>query len=91
MATGLSRSTVCRYESGERSPTVGHMVWLCRALGISADELLGLDRAGNDELLSGLSEEDRRVVLAVIDTCRDNRTRERNNGDNSETRAIEAA
>lgn len=41
-AIGCTRRQVIRYEQGEQEPTTGRLIALCRALGVSADYLLGL-------------------------------------------------
>lgn len=38
---GVTRAAMCRYESGERIPTLDTAVRLSRALGINLDQLAG--------------------------------------------------
>lgn len=38
----VSQATVSRYRSGERAPDPDRLVDICRATGLSADEILGL-------------------------------------------------
>lgn len=38
---GVTRAAMCRYESGERVPTLDTAVRLSRALGINLDQLAG--------------------------------------------------
>lgn len=33
-ATGLSPSTICRYENGDREPGIHHIILLAEALGV---------------------------------------------------------
>ncbi len=39
---GLGQVTYCRYEVGNREPDLETLVGICRTLGVSADEMLGL-------------------------------------------------
>jgi transcriptional regulator with XRE-family HTH domain len=39
-AIGCDRSVVCRWEAGVRTPTLGHLLALGRALGCGAADLL---------------------------------------------------
>jgi len=39
----VSGATISRYRSGERAPDPDSLAAMCQALGISADELLGLE------------------------------------------------
>jgi transcriptional regulator with XRE-family HTH domain len=50
---GVAQATVSRYRSGERAPDPNTLAAICRAVGVSADYLLGLteyDPAAADEL-----------------------------------------
>lgn len=41
-AAGLAQATVCDFEAGRSQPSAYSLCRLCRALGVSADTLLGL-------------------------------------------------
>lgn len=41
--TRLTEATVSRYVSNQRTPTGKHIKTLCKALGVSADWLLGVN------------------------------------------------
>jgi len=45
-AIGCDRSAVCRWESGNRLPSLTHLVSLCRVLGCSPATLLGMPDPG---------------------------------------------
>ena len=42
-ATGISQSSLARWELGKTEPRASELIVLCKYYGISADELLGLD------------------------------------------------
>jgi DNA-binding XRE family transcriptional regulator len=53
-AAGLSHpSWIAHFEAGRRHPNIIHLAALCRALGVSADYLLGLDGATGSEAGNG--------------------------------------
>lgn len=45
-AVGLSVVTICQYESGARTPSLGSVFALCQHFGCTVDELLGVQEAG---------------------------------------------
>ncbi|MEJ7762380.1 MAG: helix-turn-helix transcriptional regulator [Thermomicrobiales bacterium] len=45
-AISCDRSAVCRWESGNRMPSLVHLVGLCQVLGCSPATLLGMDPTG---------------------------------------------
>ena len=45
---GLSNQAVCRWERGRNEPCSEHIVALCKALDVSSDHLLGLDKADSE-------------------------------------------
>lgn len=57
-ALGIPRSTYSGYESGKREPNFETLKRIALFLGVSTDELLGLDPAASDELT-----EDERLEL----------------------------
>lgn len=42
-ATGISQSSLARWELGKTEPRASELIVLCNFYGISADELLGID------------------------------------------------
>src|SRR5436190_5133526 len=44
---GVSQPTISRWRTGERVPDVFSIARICRSLGISADELLGVETASS--------------------------------------------
>lgn len=45
---GLSKQTVCGWERGRNEPCSECIVALCKALEVSSDHLLGLDKADSE-------------------------------------------
>ena len=45
--TGLKAAAISHFESGRRTPCMGNLIRLCRALNVSADHLLGLPQTEN--------------------------------------------
>jgi transcriptional regulator with XRE-family HTH domain len=45
--TGLKATAISHFESGRRTPCMGNLIRLCRALNVSADHLLGLTKDEN--------------------------------------------
>jgi transcriptional regulator with XRE-family HTH domain len=41
ISTGLCKGTISKYETGEIEPKISRIEWICKALGVSASELLG--------------------------------------------------
>ena len=58
-ALGIPHSTYSGYESGKREPNFETLKRIALFLGVSTDELLGLDPAASDEQLT----EDERLEL----------------------------
>ena len=48
--TGLTAAAISRYISGEREPKIIAVVKIANALGVSTDELLGIEQACSDEV-----------------------------------------
>ncbi len=67
----VSGATISRYRSGERAPDPNTLAAICKAVGISADELLGLevnDQRAADHLAreaARLAEAAERLVAAA--------------------------
>lgn len=53
----VTQSAISYWESGKNLPTVDSLRELCRALGVSADWLLGLDAKAPTELAARLAHE----------------------------------
>lgn len=66
---GVKNSIISFYEVGDRFPSPEIIIKLSRVLGVSTDFLLGV---GHDETIdvSGLDEEDKLLVRALVDTLR---------------------
>ena len=71
---GLPPSSIAHFEGGRRGPSVENLIRLARALGVTADFLLGLDAAQPvmDDQLSreflALGAEDRALVEVMVRT-----------------------
>ena len=66
---GVKNSIVSFYEVGDRIPSPEMLVKLAMTLGVSADYLLGIERSEVIDV-SGLDEDDKALVRAVVDTLR---------------------
>lgn len=71
-AIGVDNSTVSRWRKGQRTPSVEHIPALCRWLGLTADELLGMkpiDRTYDPLQIQAhqLMEDIREAVYRTID------------------------
>jgi transcriptional regulator with XRE-family HTH domain len=76
---GLSKRTLCSYEKGDRRLPTPLVKDLCTILGVSADELLGIEQLKKDgrsaevriqkrlNQITSLPEEDRKMVLDMVD------------------------
>lgn len=71
---GVSRSTILRYESGDREPDSGFIIALCREYNVSANWLLLGDdyknKGQNSDNLSSFSAEraiDEKLLVSVIE------------------------
>jgi transcriptional regulator with XRE-family HTH domain len=60
----VSGGTISRYRSGERAPDPDSLAAMCQALGVSADELLGLD-VSEQRAADHLAREAARLVEAA--------------------------
>jgi transcriptional regulator with XRE-family HTH domain len=60
----VSGATISRYRSGERAPDPDSLAAICQTLGISADELLGLD-VSEQRAADHLAREVARLVKAT--------------------------
>lgn len=63
---GVKNSVISFYEVGERMPSLEVVVRLSRALHISTDTLLGVDKSDVINV-SGLSANDKQLIQALID------------------------
>ncbi len=66
-AIGVDRTTVGKWEQGERSPSFLNVLDYCHFLGITLDELVGLKQ--QQTLYLELTEEERDTMLAMIGEC----------------------
>ena len=66
---GLKNSVISFYEVGERVPSPEIIKKLAAVLHVSADYLLGIERAETVDLY-GLDENDKKLVRALVDTLR---------------------
>ena len=66
---GVKNSVISFYEVGDRTPSLEVLIKLSKALHISTDVLLGLDKKETVDV-SGLSENDRQYVQDLIDRLR---------------------
>lgn len=62
--TGISQIQISRYEQDANMPTSDMIIKLSRALGVSADWLLGLTEAFSDSGLSDIEQ----MALAILRT-----------------------
>ncbi len=66
---GVKNSVISFYEVGDRTPSLEVLIKLSKALHISTDVLLGLEKRETVDI-SGLSENDRQYVQDLIDRLR---------------------
>lgn len=66
---GVKNSIISFYEVGDRIPSPEVIKKLAAVLHVSADFLLGLDK-GETVSVSGLDEEDKKLVQSLVDTLR---------------------
>lgn len=66
---GVKNSVISFYEVGDRTPSLEVLIKLSKALHISTDVLLGLEKRETVDV-SGLSENDRQYVQDLIDRLR---------------------
>lgn len=70
---GVAISAVSSYESGVRYPTYDSLIKIARIFRVSTDYLLGLEPMQNEVDLSGLSDEEKKVVASMIKVLRKNK------------------
>ena len=63
---GVKNSVISFYEVGDRTPSLEVLVKLSKALHVSTDVLLGLDK-GETVDVAGLSEKDKQYIPYLID------------------------
>ena len=61
---GVAASTVISWEQGRRSPNSDQLARLCLAIGCSADYLLGLHSAEDEDLLQRVKHDDMLRLIA---------------------------
>ena len=66
---GVQNSVISFYELGERMPSPEIIIKLASALHVSADYLMGIDK-GNSIDVSGLQEEEIKIVRDLVDNLR---------------------
>ena len=66
---GVKNSVISFYEVEDRTPSLEVLIKLSKALHISTDILLGLDKSETVDI-SGLSEKDKQYVQYLIDRLR---------------------
>lgn len=66
---GVKNSVISFYEVGDRTPSLEVLVKLSKALHVSTDVLLGLDK-GETVDVAGLSEKDKQYIRYLIDRLR---------------------
>ncbi len=95
-ATGVTQANISYYENGARDPTASALTLLAKALGVSADVLLGVKPgkpAAGDEIdastrrlwrklqrVQQLPDKERRTVLLLIDSLVEKATLKRAQG-----------
>ena len=67
---GITRSSVNAWELGISVPSTQYIVELAALFNVSTDYLLGVDRTASLDL-SGLTEEDIRLVYQIVDQTKD--------------------
>ena len=66
---GVKNSIISFYEVGDRFPSPEIIVKLATTLNVTSDFLLGIERAESIDV-TGLDDEDKRLVRAIVDTLR---------------------
>lgn len=69
---GVAISAVSSYESGVRYPTYDSLIKLARIFRVSTDYLLGIESPQNTLDVSGLSDEEQKVISSMIKILRKN-------------------
>ena len=67
---GVQNSVISFYELGDRMPSPEVIAKLARALHVSADYLMGIERTKSIDV-SGLSEDDIHLVRQLVDNLRE--------------------
>lgn len=66
---GVKNSIISFYEVGERIPSPEILIKLASALHVTADYLLGIEKCDTVDV-SGLDEEDKHLIRALVDNLR---------------------
>ncbi|MBE6777069.1 MAG: helix-turn-helix transcriptional regulator [Ruminococcaceae bacterium] len=66
---GVKNSVISFYEVGDRKPSLEALIKLSKALHISTDILLGIEKSETIDI-SGLSEKDKQYIQALVDRLR---------------------
>lgn len=66
---GVKNSVISFYEVGDRTPSLEVVIKLSKALHISTDKLLGLEKSETVDV-SGLTEKDKRYIQSLVDRLR---------------------
>ena len=67
--SGIATGTISGYRNGEKEPTITNLRKITQALNVSADYLLGLDKAETIDV-SGLGQEDIAILRALTESLR---------------------
>ena len=71
---GVKNSVISFYEVGDRIPSPEIIVKLAVTLHVSSDYLLGIEKADVIDV-SGLTDNDRELVVSLVDTLREKNKR----------------
>lgn len=71
---GVTKSVISYYELQERLPSPEILIKLAAVFHVSADYLLGIEKAKSIDV-SGLDEEDIKVIKLMVDTLRKKNTK----------------
>lgn len=71
---GVTKSVISYYELQERLPSPEILIKLAAVFHVSADYLLGIEKAKSIDV-SGLNDEDIKVVKLMVDTLRKKNTK----------------
>ena len=69
---GTTKATISYYELSERTPSPEMLIKLANVFHVSTDFLLGIETAERTLEVSGLSEENVRLVQRLVDALRGN-------------------
>lgn len=67
---GVQHSVISFYEVGDRIPSVEIIIKLAAVLHVSSDYLLGIEKKDTIDI-SGLSEEDKRLIRSMVNNIRE--------------------